>query len=152
MAVPIELDIDAILAANDRDIHKSPAMIDLPQHTANGDIKMVSTTLPASPLEGFVRIKDKVHLHTPAEPLPAGSRDPGFIIICSWAFAKPRYIVKYIKGYQSVYPNSKILLVQMAGKSSMTHSEPGESLRSPDIHGFVTSRSNPPCSISLIHL
>lgn len=108
MAVPIELDIDAILT----DSKSEKSKIDLPHHTAKGDIAMTSTTLPVDPLEGFVKLRDRVHVYTPSSPPPSESRDPGLIVICSWAFAKPRHISKYLKGYQGVYPNSKILLVQ----------------------------------------
>lgn len=37
---------------------------------------------------------------------------PELIIICSWAFAQPRHISKYIIGHQSLYPHARILLIQ----------------------------------------
>lgn len=109
MAVPLLLDTDPVASSHS---YKSPGTAKLPHHTADGNIEMATTELPVDPLEGFVKIRDKVNLYTPSETTESDPNDPGFIIICSWAFAKPRHISKYLKGYQGVYPNSPILLVQ----------------------------------------
>jgi hypothetical protein len=71
-----------------------------------------TTPLPANPLEGFTKIKDKIHTYHPSTPAPANSTDPTLLILCSWAFAPLRPLSKYIKGYQSLYPHTSILLLQ----------------------------------------
>jgi len=105
MAVPIDLDIDAFLDATEAETHLHK---DTP--LANGN--MTSTTLRQDPLEGFVKLHDKVHHYTPSSDPSPDSNHPGLVLMCSWAFAQPRHISKYIKSYQSTYPNSQILLVQ----------------------------------------
>lgn len=107
MAVPIDFDIDAFLDATEAESHSRKDTV-----IANGDLKMTSTTSRPNPLEGFVKLHDKVHHYTPSSSPPADSQDPGLVLMCSWAFAQPRHISKYIKSYQSHYPNSQILLVQ----------------------------------------
>ncbi|KPI35101.1 uncharacterized protein AB675_1352 [Cyphellophora attinorum] len=109
MAVPVMVDFDLADRPHKR---KIPATMELPRQTADGNVEIATTQLPVDPLEGFVKIRDKVHLYTPTETTASAPNDPGFIIICSWAFARPRHISKYLKGYQGVYPNSQILLVQ----------------------------------------
>ncbi|KAK5081075.1 hypothetical protein LTR70_009337 [Exophiala xenobiotica] len=42
----------------------------------------------------------------------ASSQNPTLIIICSWAFAQPKHIAKYIQPYKEIYPSASILLVQ----------------------------------------
>ncbi|CEL02101.1 hypothetical protein ASPCAL03273 [Aspergillus calidoustus] len=42
---------------------------------------------------------------------PAHS-SPDVIIICAWGFAHAKHIAKYISGHQSLFPTSKILLLQ----------------------------------------
>ncbi|ETN42057.1 uncharacterized protein HMPREF1541_03996 [Cyphellophora europaea CBS 101466] len=112
MAVPVDLDIDAILDAAETEQRTSKDSVPIPTHSINGDIKMTAQALPKNPLEGFVKLHDKVHIYAPSTSPPADCNDPGFIFFCSWAFAQPRHISKYLKGYQSMYPHSTILLVQ----------------------------------------
>lgn len=108
MAVPVELDINGILnTAEDR--RSTP----LSTTAANGNIKMAATAISSGPLEGFVKLNDKVHVYTPTSKPEEGSNDPHLLLMCSWAFAQPRHISKYIKSYQSLYPNMQILLVQI---------------------------------------
>lgn len=111
MAIPLELDLDALLEDSAPRL-KSTSTASVPYQSSDGNIETMAATLPGNPLEGFVKLRDRVHIYTPAEPLSAGSSDPGLIIICSWAFAVPKHISKYLKGYQSLYPHSQILLVQ----------------------------------------
>lgn len=35
---------------------------------------------------------------------------PGIVLIYTWADARPRHYVKYIEGYQNLFPNAKIIL------------------------------------------
>lgn len=112
MAVPLDLDIESILDITASTPSSKDRTATIPYHTANGDLKMATTTLPVNPLDGFSKVRDRVHVYTPPSPPATDSDEPGLIIICSWAFAQPRHISKYLKGYQSIYPHSKILLVQ----------------------------------------
>jgi hypothetical protein len=109
MAVPVELDIDAIL----HKVEDTRSSVPLTTDTANGDFKMAATApISSGPLEGFVKLNDKVHVYTPSEKPEDGSNDPHFLLMCSWAFAQPRHVSKYIKTYQSLYPKMQIMLVQ----------------------------------------
>ena len=115
MAVPLDLDIEDIIEAATSSEHNKPGQFaTLPEHTSNGGIEMTTVALPKNPLAGFEQLGTLVHRYTPPTPPPEDSTDPGLIIICSWAFAQPRHISKYLKGYQNVYANSQILLVQVA--------------------------------------
>jgi hypothetical protein len=108
MAVPVVWDVDEILTTAE-DKHKAP----LSTTTANSDIDMTSTAISSGPLEGFVKLNDKVHVYTPSRKPEQDSSDPDMLLMCSWAFAQPRHISKYIKSYQSLYPRMQILLVQI---------------------------------------
>ena len=106
MAVPVEIDIDALL-----DTTTDQSLLPLATDTTTNMTS--STPLTSGPLEGFVKLNDKVHVYTPTEKPEPESNDPHFLLMCSWAFAQPRHISKYIKSYQSLYPRMQILLVQV---------------------------------------
>ena len=61
---------------------------------------------------GFHSLSDTTHLYKPSAGAKTNSTDPGLVIICSWAFAQDKHIVKYLKWYQEIYPSSRLLLVR----------------------------------------
>ena len=68
----------------------------------------------SSPIEalGFTTLNSTTHLYKPSAETP-NSKDPGLVIICSWAFAQDKHIAKYLKAYQEeVYPTARLLLLQ----------------------------------------
>lgn len=70
-----------------------------------------SSPITSGPLEGFVRLGKFVHHYTPAN-VDISDSEPGLVVLCSWAFAQPKHIAKYLKGYQNTFPRTPILLVQ----------------------------------------
>lgn len=64
------------------------------------------------PLHGFEKLNNITHIHKPLKPPTTHPNDPGLIIICSWAFALPKHISTYLRGYEERYPASQILLIQ----------------------------------------
>ena len=77
-----------------------------------------SATITATPNVlkslGFDKLSQGVSLYTPSDANlnNASSRDPTLIILCSWAFAQPKHISKYVQPYQELYLSTSILLVQ----------------------------------------
>lgn len=63
---------------------------------------------------GFTKLSAGVSLYKPASSAISQSQqnDPTLIIICSWAFAQPKHIAKYVQPYQQQYPDASILLIQ----------------------------------------
>lgn len=63
---------------------------------------------------GFAPLSESISLYKPIRKLleMKTSTSPTLIIICSWAFAQPKHITKYIKPYQDCFPTASILLVQ----------------------------------------
>ena len=79
---------------------------------------MASATTTATPnvltTLGFQKVTSGVSWYQPDEDLTADNSDddPTLIIVCSWAFAQPKHIAKYIQAYKEIYPCASILLVQ----------------------------------------
>ena len=77
-----------------------------------------SATITATPnvlkTLGFDRLSQGVSLYTPNNKNlnNTSQDDPTLIILCSWAFAQPKHISKYVQPYQELYPGTSILLVQ----------------------------------------
>ncbi|KAK5200347.1 hypothetical protein LTR92_000890 [Exophiala xenobiotica] len=70
-------------------------------------------------LPEFTKLGEQIFLYKPAtgtssEPQTSGGH-PDLIILCSWMGAQPRYIKKYTKPYQMMYPQSPILLLRQNG-------------------------------------
>lgn len=62
---------------------------------------------------GFRIVSQGVSWYQPDELSANESpQSPTLIIICSWAFAQPKHIAKYIQPYKEIYPSASILLVQ----------------------------------------
>lgn len=63
---------------------------------------------------GFEKLSQGASLFRPDNETEkeTSNLDPTLVIICSWAFAQPRHIAKYIRPYQDFYPRASILLVQ----------------------------------------
>jgi hypothetical protein len=72
----------------------------------------MTLSIVTAPLSGFERLNDVTHIYTPPKPSTDHAQDPGLVIICSWAFANPKHISKYLRGYQERHPASQILLIQ----------------------------------------
>ena len=75
---------------------------------------MAPKPAPGEPIQAldFKSLTDSIHLYKPSSSAPAESTDPGLVIICSWAFAQDKHIVKYLKGYQQLYQHAQLLLIQ----------------------------------------
>ncbi|KAJ9635006.1 uncharacterized protein PV06_08633 [Exophiala oligosperma] len=66
----------------------------------------------------FTRLGPQIFFHEPKGSSPSNSEagtPPDLIILCSWMGAHPRYIAKYTKPYQSMFPHSPILLLKQDG-------------------------------------
>ena len=63
------------------------------------------------PLEDFQQLNDFTHIYQPQTDSNP-STGPHLVILCSWAFAQPRHISKYLRSYQERYPEAQILLIQ----------------------------------------
>lgn len=70
---------------------------------------------------GFTKLSDGMSLYTPTNTSsdPDDDKDPTILVLCSWAFAQPRHIAKYIHPYQILYPRMSILLVQNALRNNI---------------------------------
>ena len=70
-------------------------------------------------LPEFNKLGEQIFLYKPATETTSESQtsgiQPDLIIICSWMGAQPRYIKKYTKPYQMMYPQSPILLLRQDG-------------------------------------
>ncbi|KAK5088224.1 hypothetical protein LTR05_002441 [Lithohypha guttulata] len=63
---------------------------------------------------GFSPLSRGISLYKPADELRTSGdeKSPTLIVICSWAFAQPKHIAKYVQPYQELYPSATILLIQ----------------------------------------
>lgn len=63
---------------------------------------------------GLTKLSQGISLYKPSPQPGTHPRhdDPTLIIVCSWAFAQPKHIAKYVEPYQQQYPAASILLVQ----------------------------------------
>lgn len=69
-------------------------------------------------IPGFVRLDDTSSFYQPAKGIDATATlqdkqsDPDLIVFCSWMSAAPKHITKYTAAYQSLFPNTAILLIE----------------------------------------
>ncbi|KAH8892854.1 DUF829-domain-containing protein [Thozetella sp. PMI_491] len=75
---------------------------------------------------GFTAVSDRVHILEPAST--GTSQDdckspaaPRTIILCTWGDGSRKHIAKYIDGYRTLYPASRLILVQSTMFESMFH-------------------------------
>ncbi|KAJ9663818.1 hypothetical protein H2198_000578 [Neophaeococcomyces mojaviensis] len=68
---------------------------------------------------GFKKVSQGISLYEPVTNTDttdtkgaSHTSDPTLIILCSWAFAQPKHIAKYVRPYQSIFPNASVLLIQ----------------------------------------
>jgi hypothetical protein len=74
---------------------------------------MSGTSTPLSgmnPLEGFTPLTDQIYVQTPPSS-PVDPSHPTTIVIYGWGDALPKHVLKYITGYRSLFPTSRIVLV-----------------------------------------
>lgn len=98
-----------------------------------------SSSFSSRPLLGLRQLSDSVYLYEPFDSVgnlePAGDHvvnhaapsdegatvatfaslgpaAPKFIILITWMDAAPRHILKYVAGYQKLYPTSRLLLIR----------------------------------------
>lgn len=73
------------------------------------------------PFWDFEELGEGIHLHRPPSSAPtnlsllstaSSYTQPGLVICCVWLFAAARHAAKYIRQYQLIYPNARILLLQ----------------------------------------
>jgi hypothetical protein len=55
--------------------------------------------------------EDNGHLSTPKPPSSKTTRPPHTILLLGWADGSPRNISKYVDGYKTLYPTSRIIVV-----------------------------------------
>lgn len=76
-----------------------------------------TTTLSQGPFPGFATLAPTIFYYIPNESTQAQNRstsspkDPNLIILSTWMGAAPKHILKYISGYQTLYPTSQILVM-----------------------------------------
>ena len=83
---------------------------------ASTNTNSATTTITPNVLTslGFETLSHGISLYQPRERSPAGDppQSPTLIIVCSWAFAQPKHIGKYLQAYKEIYSGASILLVQ----------------------------------------
>ena len=66
-------------------------------------------------IPSFDALSSSISLYRSNEAhLEANRDDPSLIVLCSWGWAKRRYIAKYTEEYRQLFPCSDILLVESA--------------------------------------
>lgn len=75
--------------------------------------------LKESRIPGFVQLGDITSLYQPktggnngVATLENKQSEPDLIVFCSWMSAAPKHIAKYTAGYQRLFPNTAILLIE----------------------------------------
>jgi hypothetical protein len=109
------------------------------------------------PLTGFKRLNTSTYIYEPttaaASSLPASSSSsspsPDLILLPSWLDAAPRHIAKYTRGYQTLYPSARILLLTTALADVTIHTRAAEALRLEPTLSLLTSL--PPHTGILLH-
>lgn len=66
-----------------------------------------------------------ISLQSPISTTPAAAGTPTLIILCTWMSASPRPISKYVSGISSLYPNTKILVIQSGVRDILGRSSAG---------------------------
>lgn len=69
--------------------------------------------------EGFTRLGDQIFFYKPSRTGDGAETtlqtSPDLIVFCSWLYALPKHISKYITAYQKIYPSTSILLLKQDG-------------------------------------
>lgn len=70
-------------------------------------------------IPGFVQLDDTTSIYRPPNShdnasgtLQNKQQEPDLIVFCSWMSAAPKHVAKYTEGYQKLFPNTTILLVE----------------------------------------
>ena len=68
-------------------------------------------------IEGFVKLDAITSFYRPVQAngnahLVRCENSPTLIVLCSWMGAAPKHVAKYTKGYQELYPDASILLIE----------------------------------------
>ena len=64
-----------------------------------------------NPFPGLNQVSPSTYYYQPSKTSNSAS-EPRLIILCTWMAAQPTHITKYITGYQTLFPSSKILLIR----------------------------------------
>jgi Eukaryotic protein of unknown function (DUF829) len=101
--------------------------------------------LVPSPLTGFQRLNASTYIYEPpTSPSPASSSAPDLILLPSWLDAAPRHIAKYTRGYQTLYPSARILLITTAVADVTIRTRAAEAARlAPALSLLISLPSNP---------
>ncbi|KAI9740514.1 MAG: hypothetical protein M1834_005094 [Cirrosporium novae-zelandiae] len=68
---------------------------------------------PSAPLSAFTQLSPVVYLYSPPESTTTSTAvAPKLIILATWLGAYPSHIRKYVTGYQTLYPTTRILLIR----------------------------------------
>lgn len=77
-------------------------------------VKMTQQLAPSG-IDGFNSIAPGISLYRPdvsrIATIPSAG-NPSLIVLCSWMGALPKHIAKYTAGYQRLFPDAPILLIQ----------------------------------------
>lgn len=118
---------------------------------------MPSTTLVPSPLrsQGFTRLSPTTYLYQPLITIPRTGTSPDTIIFLAWAAAPPKLISKYTISYQTIYPESRILLVTTSFSDLILHTRNSQAAPLASALALLrpfSSQQNDPRPRHLIHL
>ncbi|MCJ1339339.1 hypothetical protein MMC09_004628 [Bachmanniomyces sp. S44760] len=69
-----------------------------------------------APLPGLDRLGSNSYLFRPKDTSPKPENDPDLIIVSAWMDAAPKHIMKYITGYQALYPATSIMVLTSAAE------------------------------------
>jgi hypothetical protein len=94
------------------------------------------------PLTGFKRLNASTYIYEPPTTTttsPSSSSGPDLILLPSWLDASPRHIAKYTRGYQTLYPTARILLLTTALTDVTLHTRAAEAARLAPTLSLLTS-------------
>jgi hypothetical protein len=63
----------------------------------------------SSHLPGFTPLSKNIYMHPGSSP--SSTSDPTTILIYGWGDAQPKHLAKYIAGYQTLFPTSRIVCI-----------------------------------------
>ena len=76
------------------------------------------SALQQSGIEGFKTIAPTISLYRPENEHAGTEKSPSLIVFCTFMGAALKNIAKYTQGYQELFPDSAILLVQSSMKDT----------------------------------
>ncbi|KAK3984217.1 hypothetical protein QBC44DRAFT_385919 [Cladorrhinum sp. PSN332] len=85
--------------------------------SSSSDSDSSSPKPPSEPLlNSFTRLSKQVYIQTPSTfpPPPessSSSSDPTTIILYGWGDALPKHLTKYVAGFRTLYPSSRLILI-----------------------------------------